>query len=117
MVANPGQYRWSSYRSKAEGKKDTIVDYDTGYLALGRNKKERQTAYAEYVTGTYFQGEIKLIRDAIQRGQLTGGDRFREDISNRLGIRISNKGPGRPKNKPGPFVGPLFFDQQILFFK
>ncbi len=97
MVASPGQYRWSSFRSKAEGMKDPVVDYDTCYLALGRSKQKRQAAYAEYVADTIAESETKLIRDALQRGQLTGGERFRAEISSRLGIRISNKGPGRPK--------------------
>ncbi len=37
-----------------------------------------------------------MIRDALQRGQLTGDEGFRAEISSRLGIRISNKGPGTP---------------------
>ena len=55
--------------------------------------------YAEYVLDTIPDYEIKLIREALQRGQLTGGDRFREDIAKRIGIRFSNRGPGRPKKK------------------
>ena len=43
------------------------------------------------------RSQIKLIREVLQRGQLTGGERFRREVSERLGIRISNKGPGRPK--------------------
>ena len=97
IAAAPDQYRWSSYLSKVAGRKDPVVDYDSGYLALGRNRKERQDAYAKYVAATLPEGEIKLIREALQRGQLTGSDRFLKEISSWLGIRISNKGPGRPK--------------------
>ncbi len=97
MVVSPDQYRWFSYLSKVTDRKDPVVDYDSCYLALGKNKKERRKAYAQYVAGTIPEGEIKLIREALQRGQLTGGDRFLQEISNRLGIRISNKGSGRPK--------------------
>lgn len=97
MVTDPGKHRWSSYRCKAEGTKDPVVDFDKSYLALGKKQRDRQAAYAQYVRDTVPEGEIKLIRDALQRGQLTGGERFRRDVSRRLGIRISNKGPGRPQ--------------------
>jgi putative transposase len=97
MVADPRDYRWSSYRCKAEGSTDQTVDFDTSYLTLGKNKRDRQTAYVQYVCDTIPEAEITLIRDALQRGQLTGSERFRQEISQRLGIRISNKGPGRPR--------------------
>jgi len=76
---------------------DLVVDFDPLYLALGSNENERQVAYAEYVLGTVPDNELKLIRESLQRGQVTGSERFREEISLRLGIRRSNKGPGRPK--------------------
>jgi len=94
---NPGEYRWSSYGCRGEGKKDLVVDLDTSYLALGNNNSQRWAAYTEYVLGTVPDYEIKLIRESLQRGQLTGSDRFREEIFSRLGIRFSNKGPGRLK--------------------
>ena len=77
--------------------KKSIVDLDEPYLALGENKSERQEAYEQYVRDTIPEGEIKLIRDSLQRGQLTGNERFRQEILQRQGIRFSNKGPGRPK--------------------
>ncbi len=97
MVTHPAEYQWSSYPCKGEGKKDLVVDLDTNYLALGSSESERQAAYAEYVFGTVPDHELKLIRDSLQRGQLTGTHRFREEIFLKHGIRFSNKGPGRPK--------------------
>jgi len=67
------------------------------YLALRSNENERQVAYAEYGLGTVPDDELKLIRESLQRGQVTGSERFREEISLRLGIRLSNKGSRRPK--------------------
>lgn len=60
-----------------------------------------------YVYDTIADYELKLIRDALQRGQVTGGDRFQQEISKKLGIRLSNQGPGRPKkvkNSFSPFL-------------
>jgi hypothetical protein len=41
--------------------------------------------------------ELKLIRDSIQRNQVTGGNRFREQLEKKLKIRLSDRGPKRPK--------------------
>ena len=99
MVSDPALYRWSSYHSKVEGRRDAVVDLPPFYNALGLTVKERQQAYRDYVYSTIPEGEIKLIEEALQRGQVTGGDQFRKEISARLGIRLSNKAPGRPRKK------------------
>jgi putative transposase len=96
MVTDPSEYRWSSYATKVLSKHDLVVDLSSSYLSLGARKQQREEAYAEYVLGTIPEDEIKLIREALQRGQLTGGDRFRQKIEKKLGIRISNKKQGRP---------------------
>ncbi len=99
MVADPVEYRWSSYASKALGKEDLVVDLHPSYLSLGDSVAERQKSYIEYVLGTVPDYEIQLIREALQRGQLTGSDRFRDEIEKKFGIRISNKKQGRPRNE------------------
>jgi len=97
MVDDLSKYRWSSYLCKVEGKEDSVVDFPRSYLALGNSLFERQQAYSRYLLDTIPEYELKLIREALQRGQVTGGDRYRQEISKRLGIRLSSKGPGRPK--------------------
>ncbi|MCP4339433.1 MAG: hypothetical protein GY799_11230 [Desulfobulbaceae bacterium] len=77
LVTDPVQYQWSSYAAKVVGNRDPVVDDHLFYLSLGENKQDRQKAYAEYALGTVPECEIKLIRDALQRGQLTGSERFR----------------------------------------
>ncbi len=99
MVTDPAQYKWSSYAAKVQGKKDLVVDPHPSYLALGSCEGDRQKAYMDYVFGTVPEYEIVLIREALQRGQLTGSDRFRAEIEKKLGIRFSNKKPGRPRKK------------------
>ncbi|MBU1418557.1 MAG: transposase [Proteobacteria bacterium] len=99
MVTDPLEYKWSSYGCKTTSRNDPVVDYHPTYLALGSNKKERREMYAEYVLDTIPDYEIKLIKEALQRGQLTGGERFREEIARRTGIRFSSRGPGRPRTR------------------
>ena len=101
MVTDPGEYQWSSYGAKVLGWKDTVVDFHPSSLALGESDGARQMAYAEYVHGTVPEYEIKLLREALQRGQLTGSDRLRAEMERKLGIRLSNKRQGRPRKVDG----------------
>jgi len=71
MVTDPGEYQWSSYGAKVRGRKDMVVDFHPSYLSFGESDGARQKAYAEYVRGTVPEDEIKLLREALQRGQLT----------------------------------------------
>ncbi len=97
MAEEPSAYQWSSFAKKAKGKPDAVVDYDRVYTALGNTAGERQKAYREYVTQTIPEEELKLIRDSIQRNQVTGGSRFRKQLEKKLKVRLSNRGAGRPK--------------------
>lgn len=99
MTTDPAHYKWSSYEAKVTGTRDLVVDFPPFYFSLGNTVQEQQKAYEEYVSGTVPEFEIKLIRNALQRGQLTGSDRFRVEIEKKLGIRISNKKQGRPRKR------------------
>ena len=99
MVTDLALYQWSSYGTKVSEKRDLVVDTPPFYLSLGDTAQERRKAYEEYVVETIPDYELKLIREALQRGQLTGGDRFRKKVEKKLGIRISNKKQGRPRKK------------------
>jgi putative transposase len=97
LVQAPEDYKWSSCAFKVNGTRDKLVDLDSQYLALGSNGPERQIAYKDYLVGTIPEDEMALIREALQRCQLTGSNRFRQEVSAKLGVRISNKRPGRPQ--------------------
>ena len=97
IVDDPAEYRWSSYACKVQETHDSVVDLPAFYLALGSNAEERQIAYKKYVLDPVPDDETKVIRNALQRGQVTGGNRFREELSSRLGMRLSTRGPGRPR--------------------
>ena len=53
IVALPGQYCWSSYRSNAQGVNDDLLSPHSLYLTLGRDASERQEKYQ-----TLFQDEL-----------------------------------------------------------
>ena len=100
MVSQPDDYRWSSCRHRIGLGQEAWLDIDPVYLGLGRTVRERARRYHEFVRAAIAQEEWELIRGAIQRGQLTGGDRFIEEIAAKVGKRIEWRGQGRPRKEP-----------------
>ena len=99
MVASPSRYRWSSYRARIGEIENKWLDRDPCYLALGDTEMDRQLRYSTWVSTGVPANELRLIRQAVQRGQLTGGDRFIAEIEARIGRRVGACGRGRPPNK------------------
>ena len=67
MVADPDDYKWSSYLCKTEGVKDAVVDFDKTFLALGKVPQNRQIAYAHYLY------EIVPEDDQVDQGSIPEG--------------------------------------------
>ncbi len=96
MVADPQNYAWSSCRYRLGLDTAAWLDYDPFYLALGQNDAERRRRYREFLLAAIPSGEWDLIRSAVQRGQLTGADRFTDEVAGILGRRLERRGQGRP---------------------
>ena len=98
MVERPWQYRWSSCPAKIGlVKNKTWVDLDPFYLAFGENQLERQEEYKKWLLESVPEKELTVIREASQRGQLTGSNKFVSEISSKIGRRVERRGRGRPK--------------------
>ena len=98
MTAEASDYPWSSYRERLgmDCSRDCL-DTDPCFLALGRDQLERRERYESYVKQAVSLEETRLIREALQRGQLTGSSRFIDEIERITGLRIEQRGQGRPK--------------------
>ncbi|VXB06088.1 transposase [Pseudomonas sp. 8AS] len=102
MTAEAGDYPWSSYRERLDmGCNSDWLDADPCFLALGRDQVERRERYESYVKQAASLEETSLIREALQRGQLTGSSRFIDEIERVTGLRIEQRGQGRPKVDAG----------------
>ena len=99
MVMTPDAYPWSSYKAKLGLAHDPIVDFDPAYLGLAADAPQRRKRYADWVQEPIAPDELKLIRQALQRCQLTGSDRFADEVERRTGCRIFERGQGRPLKK------------------
>jgi putative transposase len=98
MVTAPADYPWSSTRYRLGLAACEWLDRDPCYFALGTTEAERQQRYREFLHTAVPEGEWNLIRAAVQRGQLTGRDRFVQKVEEILGRRIENRSRGRPPN-------------------
>jgi putative transposase len=101
-VACPEDYEWSSYRDKVGDRRHAWLDVDPSYQELGHSATERASRYQAFVMGSIPVTEWALIRQAIQRGQLTGSDRFIDEVAAKIGRRIDRRGQGRPQKPSLP---------------
>jgi putative transposase len=99
MVARPEDYVWSSCRFRLGLDHADWLDHDPCYSALGNTETERRAHYRSFLHAAIPAGEWELIREAVQRGQLTGSARFTEEVAAILGRRVERRGRGRPSQQ------------------
>lgn len=97
IVDDPGDYRWSSYRHKAGMQNLDWLDEDPSYMGLGNTNKEREKRFIESVKESIPKSEWDIIRQAVQRGQLTGSSSFIGEVEQKVGRRVEFRRQGRPK--------------------
>jgi putative transposase len=104
LVSEPAQYPWSSYRCKIGQLIGGQVDLDVAYLALGTTPVERAERYATWIRSAIPPGEWEQLRQAVQRGHITGTNKFIGAVAAKLRRRIECRRLGRPNktNKSVP---------------
>ena len=93
-VAATGEYPWSSYRQRM-GETACWIDLDPAYLDLADEKTERRDRYARFLEHGVPEPELSLMRAALQRGQLTGNQRFVDEVEQIIDVRVERRRPGR----------------------
>lgn len=96
MVADAGDYRWSSYQVNAWGQASELCTPHPTYLALGADEHERQTQYRALLNRYVDDEELEAIRASTHKGLALGDDDFKEAIEVRTGRRVVAKKRGRP---------------------
>jgi len=97
IVADPADYRWSSYGAKIGVRKEEWLDANPCYLGLADSKEECAERYIVWVRDSIPAGEWEMIRQSLQRGQLTGSSRFVDEIEKKIERRVERRGRGRPR--------------------
>lgn len=96
IVEHPAEYRWSSYRFHAQGEPSVFLTPHALYLALGLNDQERQVSYRELFRYQLEPGLADEIRSATNGNYALGSSRFKEQIAEALGRRVTRGKVGRP---------------------
>jgi putative transposase len=99
MVPAPQDYAWSSCRARLGYVHSPVLDLDPCYAGLAMDESTRRERYIAFLRDVVPEGEWGLIRTAVQRGQLTGSDTFRERVAATLKREIQNRGRGAPRKK------------------
>jgi putative transposase len=102
MVSTPGQYRWSSYRRNAQGKKDSLVTEHPLYTQLGKTQASRCEAYKVLFKAHVDDAQLNSIRAAWQTGTPLGNDHFRTQIERKLKTKVGQSRRGRPSTQGSP---------------
>lgn len=99
MVASAADYLWSSYNARVGVSPESDwLDLDACFEMLGDTAESRQESYKKFISQAVSNEELKTIRLALQRGQLTGTTRFIDEVERIAGIRIEHRGQGRPRS-------------------
>lgn len=100
MVAHPGEYRWSSYRSNAQGELAPLLTPHPVYTSLGSADCSCSAAYRELFRFKLDPALVDEIRKATNGNFALGDHRFAVDIEKSLGRRVLPGKSGRPHNQP-----------------
>ena len=97
MVQRPGEYRWSSYGANALGKPDDLVTPHQQYLQIAGSDEARREGYRTLFKADFEPEVLEEIRRSTNGNFALGGARFKREIEEALGRRVSRGIPGRPK--------------------
>ncbi|KRW66618.1 transposase [Pseudomonas sp. TTU2014-105ASC] len=104
MVEHPAEYRWSSYRTNAQGEASELIEPHEVFLALGSEPVSRQASYRELFRHELEPGLIDEIRRVTNGNFALGSTRFCSEVAILLGRRVRPGDAGRPRREvpPGP---------------
>lgn len=88
MVDRPEDYRWSSYRCNATGRRDEVTQPHPLYNRLGVDAEMRQAAYRALFAGHIDDAVLTSIRQGTEAGEVIGNDRFRDEIAAMVKRRV-----------------------------
>ena len=94
IVSAPEAYPWSSCRQRLGLAPATLLDSEWAI-----HSAVRRASWRNYLLAAPAAQEWTLIRTAVQRGQLTGSERFTQEVTAIVGRRVASRGPGRPGQK------------------
>ena len=100
MVAQPEDYRWSSYRHHIGIQLDPLIAEHALFWALGNTPFAREAAYKALIELSISAAEASLLTDATLKGWAIGSDQFKTALEKQSLRRVRPGQRGRPA-RPG----------------
>ena len=104
MVADPRDYRWSSYGQHGLGLVDTLLDGFPQWEHLGPSEVERRRRWRAKLRTAQKQDELTAVRDSLRTGRPLGSPAWVEGVATRLGIDLTPRPRGRPRKEESASV-------------
>jgi putative transposase len=96
MVADPAEYRWSSFQQHGMGRDDPLLSSFPEWNELGRTDAERRKRWRAKVRAGQDEAEITAVRQSLQSGRPFGEQQWTERMARRLNIELNPRPRGRP---------------------
>jgi putative transposase len=96
MVAQPGDYPWSSYAHQTGVRHDPLITPHSLYWALGNTPFSREAAYRSIVETGLPAEQVSSLTAATLRGWALGEAPFVRDLEQRTGRQVIRRQAGRP---------------------
>ncbi|MCY1542394.1 Transposase IS200 like protein [compost metagenome] len=101
MVRHPAEYRWSSFRTNAQGELSNLIEPHPLYSALAHGDEERRQHYLGLFNMQLELGVVDQIRSATNGNYALGSPRFQAEVAAVLKRRVTKGAAGRPRrSKP-----------------
>jgi putative transposase len=89
MIQHPAEYPWTSYHHNALDKNIQLITTPPCYNALGKSLREQKEAYKSLFEQDIPDLTIEEIRAATNKAWVLGEDRFKQQIEQTTGRRVS----------------------------
>lgn len=97
MAREPGDYPWSSHKTNAHGKNDSLITPHPIFLDLGMGPDTRPLAYRKLFGKPLDERLLFAIRETLNQELVLGRESFKDRIERLTARRIRPGQSGRPR--------------------
>jgi putative transposase len=96
MIADPDEYRWSSFQQHGMGRDDPLLSPFREWDKLGRTEAERRKRWRAKLRAVQGGPELDAVRRSLRSGRPFGAEDWTQRMAKRLGIELNPRPRGRP---------------------